>query len=36
MQLVGLIIGVVPQFRHLIVGVSAPLFVLQDSIIMIG
>ncbi|XP_047160032.1 protein PIN-LIKES 3-like [Vigna umbellata] len=34
--LVGLLIGVVPQFRHLIVGGSAPLYVIQDSIIMIG
>lgn len=34
--IVGLIIGVVPQFRNLLVGGSALLHVLQDSLIMIG
>ncbi|ESW06480.1 hypothetical protein PHAVU_010G051200 [Phaseolus vulgaris] len=33
---IGLIIGVVPQFRNLIVSGNAPLYVIQDSIIMIG
>ncbi|KAK7277136.1 hypothetical protein RIF29_18286 [Crotalaria pallida] len=34
--IVGLIIGVVPQFRKLLVVDHAPLLVVQDSIIMIG
>ncbi|KAG4400699.1 hypothetical protein GLYMA_07G113200v4 [Glycine max] len=34
--IVGLIIGIVPQFRKLLVGESAPLLVIQDSLIMIG
>lgn len=36
MQTVGLIIGVVPQFRKLLVRDSAPLFVVQDSLAMVG
>ncbi|KAL2319912.1 hypothetical protein Fmac_028881 [Flemingia macrophylla] len=34
--IVGLMIGVVPQFRNLLVSGSAPLQVVQDSIVMIG
>lgn len=35
-QMVGLVIGVVPQFRKLLVGNNAPLRVVQDSIVMLG
>jgi len=36
MQIVGLIIGVVPQFRKLLIGDKAPLHVVEDSIVMVG
>ncbi|XP_027906866.1 protein PIN-LIKES 3-like isoform X2 [Vigna unguiculata] len=34
--IVGLIIGVVPQFRKLLIGDKAPLHVVEDSIVMVG
>ncbi|XP_061362918.1 protein PIN-LIKES 3-like [Gastrolobium bilobum] len=34
--IVGLIIGIVPQFRKLLVGNNAPLRVVQDSLVMVG
>ncbi|KAJ1415397.1 Membrane transport protein [Sesbania bispinosa] len=34
--IIGLIIGVVPEFRKLLIGDSAPLRVVQDSIVMVG
>ncbi|XP_014490195.2 protein PIN-LIKES 3-like, partial [Vigna radiata var. radiata] len=34
--IVGLIIGIVPQFRRLLIGDKAPLHVVQDSIMMVG
>lgn len=36
MQIIGMIIGVVPQFRKLLVGDSAPLHVVQDSVVVLG
>ncbi|XP_027336092.1 protein PIN-LIKES 3-like isoform X2 [Abrus precatorius] len=35
-KIVGIIIGVVPQFRKLLVSDSAPLRVIQDSVVMLG
>lgn len=34
--IVGLIIGVVPQFRKLLIGDKAPFHVVEDSIVMVG
>ncbi|XP_061362921.1 protein PIN-LIKES 3-like [Gastrolobium bilobum] len=34
--IVGLTIGIVPQFRKLLVGNNAPLHVVQDSVVMLG
>ncbi|GAU20192.1 hypothetical protein TSUD_352560 [Trifolium subterraneum] len=34
--IVGLIIGVVPQFRKILIVNNAPLSVIQDSIVMVG
>nr|XP_007134485.1 hypothetical protein PHAVU_010G051100g [Phaseolus vulgaris]ESW06479.1 hypothetical protein PHAVU_010G051100g [Phaseolus vulgaris] len=35
-EIVGLIIGVVPQFRKLLIGDKAPFHVVEDSIVMVG
>ncbi|XP_027337149.1 protein PIN-LIKES 1-like [Abrus precatorius] len=35
-KIVGIIIGIVPQFRKLLIGKSAPLHVVQDCLIMLG
>ncbi|KAL1329463.1 hypothetical protein HN51_046581 [Arachis hypogaea] len=34
--IIGLIIGIVPQFRKVLVDENAPLFVIQDSLVMLG
>lgn len=36
LQIAGLLIGAVPQFQKLLVGHSAPLGVIQDSVTMLG
>lgn len=36
MQIVGFIIGVVPQLRSLMIGSNAPLHVIEDSTSMLG
>lgn len=36
MQIVGFIIGVVPQLRSLMIGSNAPLHVIEDSASMLG
>ncbi|KAJ1415395.1 Membrane transport protein [Sesbania bispinosa] len=36
LKIIGLIVGVVPQFRKLLVGDSAPLSVVQDSTVILG
>ncbi|KAK7386133.1 hypothetical protein VNO78_26123 [Psophocarpus tetragonolobus] len=34
--IVGLVIGIVPQFRKLLIGDKAPLRVVEDSVVMVG
>jgi len=36
MQIVGLIVGVVPLIRKLMIGTDAPLHVIEDSVTMLG
>lgn len=36
MQIFGVIVGIVPQLRKLLVGASAPLCFVQTSAIMLG